>query len=145
MNTRFLHLPEIGPEPGLLLEIFEGPLEVHDIIDLFAAEIAAGVRRPGMRAIADYRGAIVEASAHQLQELAHWVIDHAEYMRGARWAVVVDDAAVTRVSSRVAESTLPAIGAQSRSFESLAEACGWLGVPWIDPREAAARTGTGPA
>lgn len=135
MTVRFTHLPQVGPAPGLVVEFYHGATGVHDIIEVFAAEISAGVRRPGLRALCDFRNATVDASAAQLAELVEWVLDHEEYMRDARWAVVVDRLEVARVSRRLADHHLPRIGAESRIFESVEAACGWLGVPTIEPRE----------
>jgi hypothetical protein len=131
MRTHFTHLPEAD----LVVEKFHGRLGVHDILEVFDAEIRAGIRKPGLRALADYREATVEASAVQLHELAQWVVDHAEFMREARWAVLVQRREVARISKRVADVMLPRIGAESRVFEDPHEACAWLGVDYVDPRE----------
>lgn len=135
MTVRFTHLPHVGPPPGLVVELYHGATGVHDILEVLAAEISAGVRQPGLRALCDFRRATVDASAAQLHELAEWVLDHEEFMRDARWAVVVETAEVARVSRRLADHLLPRIGAQSRVFESVPEACSWLGVPVVEPRE----------
>ena len=135
MTSRFTHLPGLGPEPGLVVELYHGATGIHDIIELFAAEISAGVRRPGLRALCDFRHATVDASAAQLHELAEWVLEHREFMRDARWAVVVDRLDVARVSARLAEQLLPQIGAESRTFDNVHDACGWLARPFVDPRE----------
>ena len=135
MTVRFTHLPGVGPAPGLVVELFHGATGVHDIIEVFAAEISAGVRVPGLRALCDFRRASVDASAAQLHELGEWILDHEEFMRDARWAIVVESAELVRVPAWSAEPLLPRIGAESRAFDSVHEACVWLGVPFVEPRE----------
>ena len=119
----------IIPIPGqdALIEIYEGPQRLDDLLRLKEDELGRGLIVPGVRTIADLRRAILDLTPVEAKAYAAWHAEHNPQQTGARTALLAGDEEMEKLLYRLYAGAVESIRTM-QVFTSLPPAVGWLGL-----------------
>lgn len=115
------------PDVNALVEIYEGPQRLDDLLRLKEEELARGLVRPGVRTIADLRRAHLDMTPVEAKAYAAWHVEHNPDQIGARTALVVASEDMEKRLYALYTNAVESIRTM-QVFYGVAAAIGWLGL-----------------
>lgn len=123
MAYRIIAIPDVNA----LVEIYEGPQRLDDLLRLKEEEITRDLVSPGVLTIADLRRATLDMTRIEAKAYAAWQTEHNPDQTGALTALLVADDEMEQQLYQLYAGAVESIRTM-QVFRSLPSAVGWLGL-----------------
>lgn len=115
------------PEANALVEVYDGPQRLDDLLRLKEEELARGLIRRNVMTIADLRTASLDITRVEAKAYAAWHQEHNPEQIGSRTALLVTDSKLEQQLYQLYTEAIEPIRTM-QVFDNLTSALGWLGL-----------------